>query len=125
MIRRPPISTRTDTLFTYTTLFRSVPAAASSTAAWRSHLEEASRRFGVPPSWIERVMTAESGGRPIWKRRPPVSHARAMGLMQLLPANWADLRRRPGLGRHPPPSRANILHRTLPLRLTYDRFASP
>src|SRR3546814_7521656 len=26
MIRRPPISTRTDTLFPYTTLFRSVPA---------------------------------------------------------------------------------------------------
>src|SRR3546814_14123955 len=27
MIRRPPRSTRTDTLFPYTTLFRSVPAA--------------------------------------------------------------------------------------------------
>src|SRR3546814_4512915 len=27
MIRRPPSSTRTDTLFPYTTLFRSVPAA--------------------------------------------------------------------------------------------------
>src|SRR3546814_3685508 len=28
MIRRPPISTRTDTLFPYTTLFRSVPSVA-------------------------------------------------------------------------------------------------
>src|SRR3546814_3933760 len=28
MIRRPPRSTRTDTLFPYTTLFRSLPAAA-------------------------------------------------------------------------------------------------
>src|SRR3546814_5412788 len=28
MIRRPPISTRTDTLFPYTTLFRSTPAVA-------------------------------------------------------------------------------------------------
>src|SRR3546814_11786009 len=28
MIRRPPISTRTDTLFPYTTLFRSVPVLA-------------------------------------------------------------------------------------------------
>src|SRR3546814_18740605 len=28
MIRRPPISTRTDTLFPYTTLFRSLQAAA-------------------------------------------------------------------------------------------------
>src|SRR3546814_11967235 len=30
MIRRPPRSTRTDTLFPYTTLFRSAPAPASS-----------------------------------------------------------------------------------------------
>src|SRR3546814_11926378 len=30
MIRRPPRSTRTDTLFPYTTLFRSVPMAALS-----------------------------------------------------------------------------------------------
>src|SRR3546814_10449689 len=30
MIRRPPRSTRTDTLFPYTTLFRSVPACAGS-----------------------------------------------------------------------------------------------
>src|SRR3546814_6917711 len=30
MIRRPPKSTRTDTLFPYTTLFRSVPAGGGS-----------------------------------------------------------------------------------------------
>src|SRR3546814_4552476 len=30
MIRRPPRSTRTDTLFPYTTLFRSVPAVSES-----------------------------------------------------------------------------------------------
>src|SRR3546814_10528014 len=30
MSRRPPISTRTDTLFPYTTLFRSLPLAAPS-----------------------------------------------------------------------------------------------
>src|SRR3546814_18325445 len=44
MIRRPPRSTRTDTLFPYTTLFRSLevpsgpqgPAAAWETGAWGS-----------------------------------------------------------------------------------------
>src|SRR3546814_8358225 len=38
MIRRPPRSTRTDTLFPYTTLFRSAGAAASfppAASAWR------------------------------------------------------------------------------------------
>src|SRR3546814_20939148 len=38
MIRRPPRSTRTDTLFPYTTLFRSPPAASSPLA------------FAPPPS---------------------------------------------------------------------------
>src|SRR3546814_17056169 len=33
MVRRPPISTRTDTLFPYTTLFRSLNASAAPIAA--------------------------------------------------------------------------------------------
>src|SRR3546814_14612561 len=33
MLRRPPISTRTDTLFTYTTLFRSNPNASAYSAS--------------------------------------------------------------------------------------------
>src|SRR3546814_8288280 len=34
MIRRPPRSTRTDTLFPYTTLFRSAPTPAKGRTAW-------------------------------------------------------------------------------------------
>src|SRR3546814_8055867 len=46
MIRRPPRSTRTDTLFPYTTLFRSLDAVhddASGTRAFdvRTHLDQA------------------------------------------------------------------------------------
>src|SRR3546814_10084037 len=41
MIRRPPRSTRTDTLFPYTTLFRSCPSSASPVAA--SHLDQIPR----------------------------------------------------------------------------------
>src|SRR3546814_17347677 len=37
MIRRPPRSTRTDTLFPYTTLFRSRSASAASGLAHRAH----------------------------------------------------------------------------------------
>src|SRR3546814_1059548 len=36
MIRRPPRSTRTDTLFPYTTLFRSVRNALGLTTRWHS-----------------------------------------------------------------------------------------
>src|SRR3546814_1801123 len=35
MLRRPPRSTRTDTLFPYTTLFRSAPAGAAGARACR------------------------------------------------------------------------------------------
>src|SRR3546814_20354760 len=38
MIRRPPRSTRTDTLFPYTTLFRSLPLPAAARPASRSCL---------------------------------------------------------------------------------------
>src|SRR3546814_8745543 len=34
MIRRPPISTRTDTLFPYTTLFRSPAGCRSQSSVW-------------------------------------------------------------------------------------------
>src|SRR3546814_16866647 len=45
MIRRPPRSTRTDTLFPYTTLFRSsLPAAASPSLSVAAALEQ----FGTP-----------------------------------------------------------------------------
>src|SRR3546814_6405016 len=40
MIRRPPISTRTDTLFPYTPLFRSVEALAQDTILERGFVSE-------------------------------------------------------------------------------------
>src|SRR3546814_1521441 len=50
MIRRPPRSTRTDTLFPYTTLFRSTSAVASSTA-----IKQGAARPMRPRSWSRRV----------------------------------------------------------------------
>lgn len=99
--------------------------ATGPTAPWRSHIEEASRRFGIPVPWIERVMLAESGGRTVWNGRPTVSHAGAMGLMQLMPRTWTEMRRRLGLGQDPHVPRDNILAGTLYLRLMYDRFGYP
>lgn len=101
------------------------PVAASPTAPWRAHIDEASRRFGVPVPWIERVMIAESSGRTMWNGRPTTSHAGAMGLMQLMPATWTEMRRRLGLGEDPHAPRDNILAGTLYLRLMYDRFGYP
>lgn len=101
------------------------PANAESVADWHPYVAEASARFGVPPAWIERVMRAESNGQTTLNGRRIRSSAGAMGLMQLMPATWADMRSRLGLGFNPDDPRDNILAGTLYLRLMYDRFGYP
>lgn len=83
-------------------------------------MAEASRRFGVPLAWIRAVIRIESAGE-----RSAVSHAGAMGLMQLMPATYAELRTQYGLGPDPFAVRDNILAGTAYLRRMYDRYGSP
>ena len=106
-------------------LLAATPAKAESVDRWRPYVEEASARYGVPVAWIERVMRAESGGRTTLDSRPIVSRAGAMGLMQLMPGTWADMRARLGLGNDPHAPRDNIMAGTYYLRLMYDRFGYP
>ena len=101
------------------------PAQAESVRDWRPFIAEASARFGVPVQWIEAVMQAESRGRTTMNGRPIRSHAGAMGLMQLMPGTWTDMRARLGLGADPDDPRDNILAGTFYLRLMYDRFGYP
>src|SRR3546814_9855274 len=49
MIRRPPRSTRTDTLFPYTTLFRSFQAPGESSIEWRRPIPAGQWRFALAP----------------------------------------------------------------------------
>jgi len=97
----------------------------STVATWRPYIREASRRFGVPVAWIERVMQAESRGRTAQGGHPIRSSAGAIGLMQLMPGTWSDMRARLGLGIDPDDPRDNILAGTFYLRLMYDRFGYP
>jgi soluble lytic murein transglycosylase-like protein len=106
-------------------LLAAAPAEAGPVDRWRPFIAEASARFGVPENWIERVMRAESGGRTMLGGRPITSHSGAMGLMQLMPGTWADLRARLGLGADPHDPRDNILAGTLYLRMMHDRFGYP
>ncbi|RZF60785.1 lytic transglycosylase domain-containing protein [Sphingomonas populi] len=101
------------------------PANADEIERWRPIIEEASARFGIPTRWIERVMRAESGGLTLLKGRPIRSRAGAIGLMQLMPATWAAMRARLGLGTDSDDPRDNILAGTCFLRLMYDRFGYP
>lgn len=100
-------------------------AHADTVRDWQPYIEDASAQFGIPVEWIARVMRAESGGRTTMNGRPIVSHAGAMGLMQIMPGTWIDIRTRLGLGRDPHHPRDNILAGTYYLRLMYDRFGYP
>ena len=105
--------------------FVSVPAAASPVDRWRSLIEQASVRFGIPARWIEQVMVAESGGLPVLDGKPIRSRAGAIGLMQLMPATWAAMRARFKLGENPDDPADNIFAGAGFLRLMYDRFGYP
>lgn len=101
------------------------PARANEVERWHPQIAEASLRFGVPSSWIERVMRAESGGHTSLNGRAIRSPKGAIGLMQLMPGTWAQLRAELGLGRNPDDPRDNILAGTAYLRRLYDRFGYP
>lgn len=101
------------------------PASAESVADWHPFVIEASLRFGLPVPWIERVMQAESAGRTTLNGLPIVSRAGAIGLMQLMPDCWRDMRGALRLGGDPFDPHDNILAGTAYLRLLYDRFGYP
>ena len=106
-------------------LFAASPARADAVDQWRPIIDEASARFAIPTSWIERVIRAESRGLTTLGGRPIRSRAGAMGLMQLMPATWQQMRAQLRLGANPDDPRDNILAGTCFLRLMYDRFGYP
>jgi soluble lytic murein transglycosylase-like protein len=107
--------------FTSAALAQSAPAARSQRVQpITEYIAEAARRFGVPVAWIRAVMGAESAGD-----ARAVSRKGAMGLMQIMPDTWSELRARYGLGRDPFDPHDNILAGTAYLREMHDRCGSP
>ncbi|MGF7156106.1 transglycosylase SLT domain-containing protein [Novosphingobium gossypii] len=102
-----------------------VPEVGPDVARWEPIVDAASQRFGVPASWIEQVIDAESRGRTEVDGRPIRSIKGAMGLMQLMPGTWAELRRRLGLGDDPDHPYDNIMAGTYYLGWLHDRYGYP
>jgi soluble lytic murein transglycosylase-like protein len=99
---------------------QSAPMAAANLAdPYAADITEASRRFGIPESWIRAVMRVESSGRV-----HAISPKGAIGLMQIVPDTWAGLRQRYRLGRNPRDPRDNILAGTAYLREMHDRYGA-
>lgn len=82
-------------------------------------IRDAGERFGVPTAWIVAVMRRESGFD-----AKAVSPAGAIGLMQLMPQTYAELRARYGLGADPFRPQDNVLAGAAYLREMYDRFGA-
>jgi soluble lytic murein transglycosylase-like protein len=99
--------------------------ACAGVERWSAEIAEASARFGIPEDWIRRVMKAESDGRTELAGVPITSPAGAMGLMQLMPRTWLQMRDEIGLGRDPFDPHDNIIAGTAYLRAMYDRFGYP
>lgn len=97
----------------------------AGTWRWSAEIDAAAARCGVPRAWIVRVMQAESAGRATIDGRPIRSSRGAIGLMQLMPATWGELRRELGLGTDPDLPADNIVAGACYLRRMYDRFGYP
>jgi soluble lytic murein transglycosylase-like protein len=95
----------------------SQPEAGGPFAAF---VAEASQRFGIPVAWIRAVMRVESANEV-----RAISPKGAMGLMQIMPDTWAELRTRYRLGTDAFDPRDNILAGTAYLRELYDKYGSP
>lgn len=95
------------------------PQAAPISSAHVDHVVEAAHRFAIPARWIWAVMGQESGGD-----TGAISRAGAMGLMQIMPTTWTELRRRHALGANPYDPRDNIMAGAAYLRDMYDRYGS-
>jgi hypothetical protein len=83
-------------------------------------MDEASRRFSIPAAWIAAVMRIESAGDPAAQ-----SAKGAMGLMQLMPQTWTDLKARYGLGADPFDPHDNITAGAAYLRDLRNRYGAP
>ncbi len=101
------------------TVLRSAETAAP-TSVVDAYIAEAAQRFRIPERWIRAVMQAESAGD-----ARAVSSAGAMGLMQIMPGTWTELRTAHGLGADPFDRRENILAGAAYLRQMYDQFGAP
>ena len=93
---------------------------------WGPYITDASRKYDVPERWIREVMRVESHGHEFTANGTLItSPVGAMGLMQVMPATYDELRARYSLPDDAFDPQNNILAGTAYLRELYDAFGSP
>jgi len=99
---------------------RYYPSPGGPNDPWGPYIREAATRYGIPEQWIREVMRQESDGQEL-----AVSSAGAMGLMQVTPDTYDDLRQRHPLGSDPFEPHDNIMAGAAYLREMYDQYGAP
>lgn len=92
---------------------------------WGPYIDKAAARFDVPVLWIRAVMQAESKGQEYTDGTLTTSPAGAMGLMQVMPETYDEMRERYSLGADPYDPYNNIMAGAAYMREMYDIYGSP
>src|SRR5260370_5559606 len=87
---------------------------------WAAYIAEAAQRFGRPEAWVRAVMQAESRGG-----ANATSPAGAIGLMQIMPDTYAELRARHGLAANGYDPHDNIIAGTAYMSEMIELFGVP
>lgn len=93
---------------------------------WNPMITAAAKEVGLPENWIRAVINQESGGRTmLGEGRPITSPVGAMGLMQLMPDTYDDMRRAYGLGHDAYDPQDNIIAGAAYLHTLYKKYGFP
>ncbi len=92
---------------------------------WGPYIIEAAVKYDVPERWVRGVIRQESGGRLYEHGTLITSPVGAMGLMQVMPGTYDELRARYSLGDDPYDPHNNILAGTAYIRELYDVYGAP
>lgn len=102
-------------------LARTATEAGSQTSSGiDAFIAEAAQRFALPAAWLQAIIRAESGGKP-----RAISPKGAMGLMQIMPTTWNDLRVRHRLGADAFDPHDNVIAGAGYIRELFDRYGTP
>lgn len=93
---------------------------------WDPLVQEASARFSLPADWIRAVMRTESGGRTMSSETQKItSKVGAMGLMQVMPSTYDDMRRQYKLGANPYNPHDNLIAGVAYLSWLHHKYGYP
>ncbi|HEY3779379.1 MAG TPA: lytic transglycosylase domain-containing protein [Rhizomicrobium sp.] len=93
---------------------------------WTPLITQASQRFDIPARWIRAVVQMESAGRTMSAAyRPITSRTGAMGIMQLMPGTYREMRTQYHLGANPYDPHDNVFAGAAYLHWLHTKYGYP